>query len=173
MAGLCYEDLIPGLKIEHAIRRTATEMDNVLFSALTYNCAPLHIDAEYSKNSIFGQRLVNSMFIFALINGVIVIDSTIGTTLGNLGYKDVNFPKPVFHGDTIHVETEVLERRESKKRSDSGVVTFRHVGYNQRDEIVVECTRVGLMLKRKDYEELQAKIKADASAAKLAAVAVA
>jgi acyl dehydratase len=167
MAGLCYEDLIPGLKIEHAIRRTATEMDNVLFSALTYNCAPLHIDAEYSKNSIFGQRLVNSMFIFALINGVIVIDSTIGTTLGNLGYEDVKFPKPVFHGDTIHVETEVLERRESRKRTDSGIVTFRHTGFNQRDEIVVECKRAGLMLKRKDYEELQAKIKTAAAAAKL------
>ena len=171
MAGLCYEDLTPGLKIEHAIRRTATEMDNVLFSALTYNCAPLHIDAEYSKNTIYGQRLVNSMFIFALINGVIVIDTTIGTTLGNLGYSDVKFPKPVFHGDTIHVETEVLERRESKKRTDSGIVTFRHVGFNQRDEIVVECTRAGLMLKRKDYEELKARIKADATAAKQAAAA--
>lgn len=173
MAGLCYEDFIPGMKIQHAIRRTATEMDNVLFSALTYNCAPLHIDAEYSKNTIFGQRLVNSMFIFALINGVIVIDTTIGTTLGNLGYSDVKFPKPVFHGDTIHVETEVLERRESKKRTDSGVVTFRHVGYNQRDEVVVECTRAGLMLKRKDYEELQAKIQAEATAARQAAAAAA
>ena len=122
MAGLCYEDLTPGLKIEHAIRRTCTEMDNVLFSALTYNCAPLHIDAEYSKNTIFGQRLVNSMFVFALINGVIVIDTTIGTTLGNLGYEEVKFPKPVFHGDTIHVVTEVLDRRLSQKRTDSGVV---------------------------------------------------
>jgi len=171
MAGLCYEDFTPGLKIEHAIRRTCTEMDNTLFSALTYNCAPLHIDAEYAKNSIFGQRIVNSMFLFALINGVIVIDTTIGTTLGNLGYEDVKFPKPVFHGDTIRTVTEVLERRESKKRNDSGIVWFRHVGYNQRDEIVVECKRAGLMLKRAAYEELQAKIKADAEAGKKAAAA--
>ena len=169
MAGLYYEQLEPGLVVEHAIRRTVTEMDNTLYSALTYNCAPLHIDAEYSKNTIFGQRLVNSMFLFALINGVIVIDTTIGTTLGNLGYEEVKFPKPVFHGDTIHVVTEVLERRESKKRTDSGIVWFRHVGYNQRDEIVVECKRAGLMLKRAAYDELQAKIKADAAAARLAA----
>ncbi len=169
MAGLCYEDLTPGLTIEHAIRRTCTEMDNVLFSALTYNCAPLHIDAEYAKNSIHGQRLVNSMFLFALINGVIVIDTTIGTTLGNLGYEDVKFPKPAFHGDTIHTVTEVLERRESKKRTDSGIVWFRHTGYNQHDEVVVECKRAGLMLKRKAYEELLAKMKADAEAGKKAA----
>ena len=169
MAGLCYEDFEPGLKIEHAIRRTVTETDNVLFSALTYNCAPLHIDAEYSKNTIYGQRLVNSMFLFALINGVIVIDTTIGTTLGNLGYEEVKFPKPVFHGDTIHVVTEVLDRRLSKKRTDSGVVTFRHTGYNQRDEVVVECKRAGLMLTRAAYEELMAKNKAEAQAAKKAA----
>jgi acyl dehydratase len=169
MAGLCYEDLTPGLKIEHAIRRTCTETDNLLFSALTYNCAPLHIDAEYAKNTIFGQRLVNSMFLFALINGVIVIDTTIGTTLGNLGYEEVKFPKPVFHGDTIHVVTEVLERRESKKRTDSGIVWFRHTGYNQRDEVVVECKRAGLMLTRADYEALQAKIKAGAAEAREAA----
>jgi len=169
MAGLCYEDFTPGLKIEHAIRRTVTEMDNMLFSALTYNCAPLHIDAEYSKNSIFGKQLVNSGFLFALVTGVIVIDTTIGTTLGNLGYEDVKFPRPVFHGDTIHVETEVLERRESKKRTDSGIVWFRHVGYNQHNEIVCECKRAGLMLKRADYEALQAKVKAEAAAAKAAA----
>jgi acyl dehydratase len=173
MAGLCYEDLVPGMKIEHAIRRTCTEMDNVLFSALTYNCAPLHIDAEYAKNSIYGQRIVNSMFLFALINGVIVIDTTIGTTLGNLGYEEVKFPKPVFHGDTIHVVTEVLDRRVSKKRSDSGIVFFRHVGYNQREEVVVECKRAGLMLMRADYEALVAKGQADVAAARLAAAAAA
>lgn len=173
MAGLCYEDFTEGLLIEHPIRRTVTEMDNTLFSALTYNCAPLHIDAEYSKNSIFGQRLVNSMFLLALVNGVIVIDTTIGTTLGNLGYDEIKFPKPVFHGDTIHVVTEVLERRESKKRTDSGIVWFRHTGYNQRGEIVCECKRAGLMLKRADYEALQAKIKADAVLNKQRAEAVA
>ena len=169
MAGLCYEDFTPGLRIEHAIRRTCTETDNVLFSALTYNAAPLHIDAEYAKSTIFGQRLVNSMFLFALVNGVTVLETTFGTTLGNLGYDEVKFPKPVFHGDTIHVVTEVLDRRESKKRADSGIVFFRHIGFNQRDEIVVECKRAGLILKRADYEALEAKIRAEAIAAKNAA----
>ena len=172
MAGLCYEDLTPGLKIEHAIRRTCTEMDNMLFSALTYNCAPLHIDHEYCKGTIYGKPLVNSMFLFALVNGVIVIDTTIGTTLGNLGYEEVKFPNPVFHGDTIHVVSEVLDRRLSKKRTDSGIVFFRHTGYNQRDEVVCECKRAGLMLKRADYEALIAKGSADAAAAKQAAAAM-
>jgi acyl dehydratase len=148
MAGLFYEDLEPGLVIEHAIRRTVTEADNVLFSALTYNCAPLHIDAEYSKNSIHGQRLVNSMFLLGLVAGLTVIETTIGTTLGNLGFNEIKFPKPTFHGDTIRVRTEILERRLSQKRSDSGVVTFKHTALNQRDEVVCECVRVGLMLTR-------------------------
>jgi acyl dehydratase len=148
MAGMFYEDLEPGVVVEHAIRRTLTETDNILFSAMTYNCAPLHIDAEYSRNSIYGQRLVNSMFLLALVAGVTVYETTLGTTLGNLGFKEITFPKPVFHGDTVRVRTEVLERRLSKKRSDSGIVTFRHVALNQRDEVVVECTRVGLMLTR-------------------------
>jgi acyl dehydratase len=148
MAGLYFEDLEPGLKIDHAIRRTVTEMDNTLYSALTYNCAPLHIDAEYSKNSIFGQRIVNSMFLLGLVTGVTVIDTTIGTTLGNLGFEEIKFPKPVFHGDTIHVQTEILSRRESKKRTDSGIVFFKHVAFNQRDEVVCEMKRAGLMLKR-------------------------
>ena len=148
MAGMYYEDLTPGLKIDHAIRRTVTEMDNTLYSALTYNCAPLHIDAEYAKNSIFGQRIVNSMFLLGLVTGVTVIETTIGTTLGNLGFEEIKFPKPVFHGDTIHVQTEIMSRRESKKRPDSGIVVFRHVAFNQRDEIVCEMLRTGLMLKR-------------------------
>jgi acyl dehydratase len=146
-------------------------MDNTLFSALTYNCAPLHIDAEYAKNSIFGQRLVNSMFLLALVTGVIVIETTIGTTLGNLGFEEIKFPKPVFHGDTIHVVTEVLDRRESKKRSDSGIVWWRHTGYNQREEVVCECKRTGLMYKRADYEALQVKMKAEVVAARKAAAA--
>lgn len=148
MAGMYLEDLTPGLKIDHAIRRTVTEMDNTLYSALTYNCAPLHIDAEYAKNSIFGQRIVNSMFLLGLVTGVTVIDTTIGTTLGNLGFEEITFPKPVFHGDTIHVQTEILSRRDSKKRQDSGIVVFSHVAFNQRDEIVCTMKRTGLMLKR-------------------------
>jgi len=148
MAGMYYEDFEPGIKIQHAIRRTVTEMDNTLYSALTYNCAPLHIDAEYAKDSIFGQRIVNSMFLLGLVTGVTVIDTTIGTTLGNLGFEEISFPRPVFHGDTIRVETEILDRRESRKREDSGIVFFRHVAYNQRDEIVCTMKRAGLMLKR-------------------------
>ena len=118
----------------------------MLYSALTYNCAPLHIDAEYAKTSIFGQRIVNSMFLLGLVTGVTVIDTTIGTTLGNLGFEKITFPKPVFHGDTIHVQTEILDRRLSKKRNDSGIVTFRHVAFNQRDEVVCKMERAGLML---------------------------
>ncbi|WP_326536609.1 MaoC family dehydratase [Pseudorhodoferax sp.] len=153
MAGMYYEDLEPGRVIEHAIRRTVTEMDNTLFSALTYNCAPLHIDAEYSKNSIFGQRLVNSMFLLGLVAGITVFETTLGTTLGNLGFNEITFDAPVFHGDTIHVRTEILDRRLSKKRGDSGVVTFKHVALNQRDEVVCQCTRVGLMLLREQPKE--------------------
>ena len=134
--------------VDHAIRRTVTEMDNTLFSALTYNCAPLHIDAEYCKSTIYGQRLVNSMFLLALVNGVTVIETTIGTTLGNLGFEEISFPQPVFHGDTIHVRTEVVRSRLSKSRSDSGIVTLRHTGLNQRDEVVCVCVRNALMLLR-------------------------
>lgn len=148
MAGMYFEDFKVGMVIDHAIRRTVTEMDNTLFSALTYNCAPLHIDAEYSKNSIYGQRLVNSMFLLALIAGVTVFETTLGTTLGNLGFGEIAFPKPVFHGDTIHVKTEIVEARLSKSRTDSGIVTFRHIGLNQRDEIVCTAVRTGLMMLR-------------------------
>jgi acyl dehydratase len=148
MAGLYFEDCKEGLVIEHAIRRTVTETDNVLFSAMTYNCAPLHIDAEYAKNSIYGQRLVNSMFLLALVAGVTVQETTLGTTLGNLGFQEVKFPKPTFHGDTIRVRTEIVNARLSKSRDDSGIVTFKHIGLNHRDEIVCEAVRVGLMLLR-------------------------
>ncbi|KVQ63028.1 MULTISPECIES: MaoC family dehydratase [Burkholderia cepacia complex] len=148
MAGLYFEELEPGLVIDHATRRTVSETDNVLFCAMTHNLAPLHLDEEYSKNSIYGQRLVNSLFILGLVTGVTVGDTTQGTTLGNLGFENVKFPKPVFHGDTIRVRTEVVSRRESKSRTDSGIVFFRHLGINQRDEIVCECNRAGLMLKR-------------------------
>ncbi len=157
MAGMFYEDLEPGLVVDHAIRRTLTETDNILFSALTYNCAPLHIDAEYSKNSIFGQRLVNSMFLLGLVAGITVFETTLGTTLGNLGFQEITFPKPVFHGDTVRVRTEILERRLSKKRGDSGIVTFKHVALNQKDEVVCECTRVGLMLRREPAAPAEAQ----------------
>lgn len=148
MPGLYYEELEPGLVIEHATRRTVTETDNILFCSMTHNLAPLHLDEEYSKTTIFGQRLVNSLFILGLVTGITVPDTTQGTTLGNLGFENVKFPKPVFHGDTIRVRTEIVSKRESAKRTDSGIVFFRHFGINQRDEIVCECNRAGLMLKR-------------------------
>lgn len=148
MAGLYFEQFEKGMVIEHAIRRTVTETDNLLFSAMTYNCAPLHIDEEYCKTTIYGQRLVNSMFLLALVAGVTVYETTLGTTLGNLGFGEIAFPKPTFHGDTIRVQTEILETRLSKSRNDSGIVTFKHVAKNQRDEIVCTAIRNGLMLLR-------------------------
>jgi len=148
MAGLYYEEFEPGLVIEHGTRRTISETDNVLFCALTLNTAPLHIDAEYAKDSIYGERLVNSLFVLGLVTGITVPDTTQGTTLANLGFKETTFPKPVFHGDTIRVRTEIVEKRESRSRDDSGIVIFRHCGINQREEIVCECLRAGLMLKR-------------------------
>lgn len=148
MPALWFEDCKQGLVIEHAIRRTITETDNVLFSVMTLNVAPLHLDAEYSKNSIFGQRLVNSLFLLGFVCGVTVPDTTLGTTLGNLGFEKITFPNPVYHGDTIHVRTEIVAARLSKSRQDSGIVTFRHVGLNQRDQVVCDATRIGLMLLR-------------------------
>jgi acyl dehydratase len=157
MPGLWYEELTPGLVVEHSIRRTVSEYDNVLFSAITHNVAPLHLDEEYSKTTMWGQRLVNSMFILGLVCGVIVGETTQGTTMGNLGFENVKFPKPVFHGDTIRVRTEVMERRESKKYPNAGIVTFKHIGINQRDEVVCECVRTGLMLKKPTADALAAK----------------
>lgn len=148
MPGLYYEELEPGLVVDHSLRRTVSEYDNVLFTALTHNTAALHLDEEYCKTTMYGQRLVNSMFTLSLVCGIIVSETTQGTTLGNLGFGEVKFPKPLFHGDTVRVQTEVLDRRESKSYPNAGIVTFRHTGINQRDEVVCECQRTGLMLKR-------------------------
>ena len=148
MAGLYFEELELGLVIEHPTRRTVTETDNVLFSSLTLNLAPLHLDAEYSKTTIFGQRLVNSLFILGLVSGISVPETTQGTTIANLGFGEIKFPKPVFHGDTIHVRTEIVGKRASSSRPDAGIVNFRHLGLNQRDEIVCDALRNGLMYKQ-------------------------
>ncbi|QKS00608.1 MaoC family dehydratase [Sphingomonas sp. CL5.1] len=153
MAGLYYEELEPGLVVDHSLRRTVAEYDNTLFSALTHNTAPLHLDEEYSRKTMWGQRLVNSMFTLSLVCGVIVAETTEGTTLGNLGFDGVKFPKPVFFGDTIRVRTEVIERRESSKYPNAGIVTFLHQGINQRDEVVCECRRVGMMIKKSHVAE--------------------
>ena len=125
MPGLYFEEFQPGAVIDHDTRRTVTEMDNVLFSSLTLNLAPLHLDADYSKGTVYGQRLVNSLFILGLVSGITVPDTTQGTTLGNLGFEQVKFPKPVLHGDTIRVRTEIVSKRASKSRDDPGIV-LRH-----------------------------------------------
>jgi acyl dehydratase len=149
MAGLYFEELTVGKVFRHPIRRTVTEADNVFFSALTHNPAALHLDEEYCKeHTEFGQRIVNSAFTLGLVVGISVGDTTLGTTVGNLGWDDVRFPLPVFHGDTIHVESEVVEQRDSRSRAKNGIVIFEHRGYNQRNEIVMTCKRTALMLKR-------------------------
>jgi len=147
MPGLYFEEFSVGQVFQHTIRRTITEADNVWFSAVTHNPAPLHLDAEYMKSTEFGRPLVNSCLTLGFMVGISVGDTTVGTTVANLGWDEVRFPKPLFHGDTIHVETEVLELRESKSRPDNGIVTFAHRAFNQNDELVGECKRSALMLK--------------------------
>ena len=149
MAGLYFEEFFVGQKFQHSVRRTVTEADNVFFSALTHNPAALHIDEQYCKeNSEFGQRIVNSAFTLGLMVGVTVQDTTLGTTVGNLGWDEVRFPRPVFHGDTLRTESEVLEIRESKSRPQNGIVIFAHRSYNQRTELVGQCKRSALMMRK-------------------------
>jgi acyl dehydratase len=147
MSGLYYEQFEVGMRFEHIVRRTVTETDNLLFSALTMNPAALHLDAEYSKSTPFGERIVNSIFTLGLLVGLSVYDTTLGTTLGNLGWDEVKFPRPVLVGDTLRAITVVAAKRESKSRTDSGIVTLEHTGLNQRDEEVASCLRAALMLK--------------------------
>lgn len=149
MAGLWFDELEVGQTFQHALRRTITEADNVFFSALTHNPAQLHLDEEYCRTQTeYGQRLVNSCFTLGLMVGISVGDTTLGTAVANLGWDEVRFPKPLFHGDTVRVETEVLELRESKSRPDQGIVTFLHRAYNQHDELVASCKRSGLQRKK-------------------------
>jgi len=148
MSGLYFEEFEVGQEFKHALTRTVTEMDNVLFCALTHNPQPLHLDEEFAKGTEFGQRLVNSLFTLGLVIGVSVGDTTLGTTVANLGMTDVRFVNPVFHGDTIRSLTRVMEKRESRSRADAGIVTFEHFGFNQRDQEVAYCKRAGLMRKR-------------------------
>ena len=149
MAGLYFEEFQVGQIFKHAIHRTLTETDNVLFTAMTHNPARLHLDEEYCRNQTeFGQRIVNSGFTLALMVGISVHDTTLGTTVANLGWDEVRFPAPLFHGDTIRVESEVLELRESKSRPQNGVVIFAHRAYNQKNVLVAVCKRSGLMLRK-------------------------
>ena len=148
MAGVWFDDLQVGQRFEHAIRRTVTETDNVLFTTLSHNPAQLHLDAEYMKGTEYGRVLVNSCFTLSLMVGVSVGDTTLGTAVVNLGWDEVRFPKPVFVGDTLNIVTEVLDLRESRSRPDAGIVTFLHQAFNQTGELVASCKRSGLQRRR-------------------------
>jgi acyl dehydratase len=145
MAGLYFEQFTEGQVFEHAMSRTVTEMDNVLFSTLTLNPQPLHLDEEFARTTEFGQRLVNSLFTLGLLVGMTVAETTLGTTIANLGFSKVEFPKPVFHGDTIRARTIVRSLRASRSRPEAGVVEFEHQALNQRGEIVAIAVRAAFM----------------------------
>ncbi|WP_334129822.1 MaoC family dehydratase [Sneathiella sp.] len=148
MAGLYYEEFSVGMEIKHPLTRTVTEMDNIMFCAMTHNPQPLHLDEEFSKQTEYGQRIVNSLYTLGLLVGVTVADTTLGTTLGNLGMTDIRFKNPVFHGDTLRVVTRVKEMRESASRPTAGLIVFEHTAYNQRDQEVAYCARTALMMKK-------------------------
>ena len=148
MAGMWFEDFEVGMVIDHDISRTVIETDNLWFSNLTLNTQPLHIDFHKAKESEFGQPLVNSLFTLALMIGMTVTDTTLGTTVGNLSMGEINFPRPVFHGDSIHTRTTIRSKRESKSRPTQGIVVFYHEAFNQRNELVATCERTALMKKR-------------------------
>ena len=149
MAGLYFDELEVGQVFRHALSRTITEADNVFFSSMTHNPALLHLDEEYCKTETeYGQRLVNSCLTLGLMVGISVADTTLGTAVANLGWDEVRFPKPLFHGDTIRVETEVIELRQSRSRPDQGIVTFLHRAFNQHGDLVAHCKRSGLQRKK-------------------------
>ena len=147
--GMWFEELEPGVVVQHAIRRTITESDNVMFTSMTMNPAWLHLDFDYAQNETeFGKPLVNSMLTLAMVIGISVHETTLGTTVANLGFKEITFPAPLFHGDTIRVETEVLAARESKSRPTQGIVTFEHRAFNQEGTLACRAVRDALMLRR-------------------------
>lgn len=148
MAGVWFDEMEVGQVFDHAIRRTVTETDNILFTTMTHNPALLHLDEEYMKGTEFGARIVNSAFTLGLMVGISVGDTTLGTAVANLGWDDVRFPKPLFHGDTVNVRTIVLELRESKSRPEAGIVTFLHEAFNQHGDLVGTCKRTGLQRKK-------------------------
>lgn len=148
MAGLHFEDFSVDQQFVHDWSRTVTEMDNTLFSLLTMNPQPLHIDAHFAAGTEWGQRLFNSLYTLGIMVGMTVNDTTLGTTVANLGMTDVRFPKPVFHGDTLRARTRVISVRGSKSRPDAGLVEFEHTALNQRDEVVASCRRTAMMKRR-------------------------
>jgi acyl dehydratase len=145
VTGRWLEDLTPGLVIDHAVTRTVTETDNTLFSTLTMNPQPLHLDESFAETTEFGGRIVNSLFTLSLLIGITVYETTLGTTIANLGFEEIAFPAPVFPGDSIHARTEVISARASASRPGQGVVVFEHLAFNQRDELVARCRRAALM----------------------------
>ncbi|HAU25078.1 MAG TPA: dehydratase [Gammaproteobacteria bacterium] len=153
MSGKYFEELEVGMVFEHQPHRTITETDNLLFSALTHNPQPLHLDAEFASQSQRGQILVNSLFTLGLVVGLSVADTTLGTTIGNLGMEKTEFPNPVFLGDTLSVSTEIMDKRESRTKPDRGIVWFRHLALNQRGEVVCDCLRKGMMLRSPSHQE--------------------
>jgi acyl dehydratase len=149
MPGYFFEELDVGRKFEHELRRTVTEMDNMLFSNMTLNPQPLHIDRHFCQTQTeWGEPLMNSLFTLGLMIGISVSETTIGTTIANLGMTDVRFPHPLFQGDTVHVTTEVVSKRASKSRPDAGIVEFEHKAFNQNDELVAVCRRQAFMRKK-------------------------
>ena len=148
MPGLWFDELSVGQTFDHPIRRTVTETDNLLFTTLSHNPAALHLDAEYMKDSEYGRILVNSCFTLSLMVGVSVADTTLGTAIANLGWDEVRFPAPVFVGDTLRIETEVTDLRDSRSRPEAGIVTFAHRAYNQSGTLVASCKRSGLQRRK-------------------------
>jgi acyl dehydratase len=148
MTGKYYDELQVGQRIQHDLGRTLTEADNVLFSSLTMNTQPLHINEEFARKTEFGTRIVNGIFTLGVVVGITVPDLTQGTIVANLGYENVVHPKPLFHGDTITVETEILSKRESRSNPQRGIISLKHTGRNQHGEVCIEVTRSVLFLKR-------------------------
>ncbi|MGD9862905.1 MAG: MaoC family dehydratase [Pseudodonghicola sp.] len=148
MAGLWFEEFHEGQVFDHALSRTVTEYDNMQFCNATLNTQPLHIDFHFAAATEYGRPLVNSLFTLGLVIGMTVTETTLGTTVGNLAMTDINFPRPVFHGDTIRVRSTIRSTRESKSRPKDGIVVFYHEGLNQHGEVVATCTRTALMRKR-------------------------
>ena len=148
MSGKYFEELIPGQIIKHTLGRTLTETDNILFNSLTMNTQPLHIDAHFAASTPFGKPIMNGILTMGLVVGITVPDLTAGTLIANLSYERVSHPRPVFQGDTLYVETEVLETRPSRSKPDRGIVRFKHIGRNQHGETVIELERTALILKQ-------------------------
>ncbi|MGR3455686.1 MaoC family dehydratase [Pseudooceanicola sp.] len=148
MAGLYFEEFSVGQQFRHELSRSVTESDNMTFSLMSMNPQPLHVDFDFASRTEWGKPLFNSMFTFAIMVGLTVQDTTLGTTIGNLGFSEVTFPAPVFHGDTLRAETTVLSTRESKSRPTQGLVEFEHKCFKQDGSVVAQCKRMALMMKR-------------------------